>query len=886
MHQLLSKKRLTPFLLSLVCGITCSFVFHYLFILTPENNALTKQSQQLIQVIEKDLLKDIPSNIKEALLAHPIFTNPEQINAETAHTLVQSLDLIKSLTNASLVYILDEQGTVLSATPISMNKSIVGNNFGYRRYFQTAMANKMNISPAVGAVTKVRGLYVSMKITDYGDNQSLILVIKKPVQQYESLLAEQETPAFLVAPDQVIFVSNQPDLLYKTFTNRPIEAPSLQLLKRYAERPLSSFPGQIDTKHLTVGKNKYFCQQSSLTGLLENWTLVTTHPQSILGPVSAETRFNFYLITAFLILILYQVIRSLYDKQVLFESRSELSKQHQLLDSIIEQLPGFLVLSSPNGSDIERMNHNFQKFLNITPEDLNTVNWFHCVEHADLNEIIAHQIPSSGLLKMNEVNFISPNQEELTVQLSIVKLDQHQNNTEKILAIAFDITSEVQKTHELIQMRKMQNSMLEKKTKVLTQEIERNQKIQQRLFEQKSFQQRIIDALPVRLFVYTPPPNPRIRIWDHTLETLLGITKQDLFKSTPDDQSPMVKLFRATMDHMNQEELIFDHDRIKTTVRISKVPLYNNDGNKEYILGIAQDITHELQLQEEARQLEVQLLGVHKMESIGQLAAGISHEINTPTQFVGDNLRFIEETLQDLLPLLDTLNSYKEEEKITQLPEELKKILVEHDDLEFVLEEIPESINESLEGIQRVSNIVRTMKNFAHIDTEDFVSVNLNDCINDSALITKNEWKYHSDLETHLDDDLPDVQCIPGEINQVLVNLIVNAAHAIEDRINTDAAFEKGLISFTTKANTEMVTLIISDNGCGIPEHVKNKVFNPFFTTKEIGRGTGQGLALALNTIHKKHHGEISFNSTPGEGTTFTIHLPIHQTFNEVEHDL
>ena len=256
------------------------------------------------------------------------------------------------------------------------------------------------------------------------------------------------------------------------------------------------------------------------------------------------------------------------------------------------------------------------------------------------------------------------------------------------------------------------------------------------------------------------------------------------------------------------------------------------------------------------RQLETQLVHAQKMEAVGQLAAGIAHEINSPSQFVNDNVMFLRDAVKELLAAVSGEG---------EIPDEKE--------LEFLRENAPESVEQALQGMERITTIVKSMKNFAYRDAaSDKKPHNLNQAIRATSVVATNEWKYHAELELDLDQYLPLVPCNIGEINQVVLNLIVNAAHAIRD---SRPEGEKGLIVVTTKQYEQFVVITIEDDGSGIPEDVQGKIFEPFFTTKDVGVGTGQGLAIAHNVIAKSHGGHIWFETKQGKGTTFYIRLSL-----------
>jgi signal transduction histidine kinase len=279
----------------------------------------------------------------------------------------------------------------------------------------------------------------------------------------------------------------------------------------------------------------------------------------------------------------------------------------------------------------------------------------------------------------------------------------------------------------------------------------------------------------------------------------------------------------------------------------------------------------------ERKIMESQLVQAQKLESIGQLAAGIAHEINTPTQYVGDNTRFLQESFTDISGLLEKyyllLKAATAGPVSSELITEVENS-VDEADIEYLLEEIPTAIQQSLEGVDRVSRIVRAMKEFSHPGVEGKTVIDINKAIESTIMVARNEWKYVAEMKTDFDPHLPLVPCLPGEFNQVILNILLNAAHAITDAVG-DGSKGKGTITVSTRRDDEWAEIRISDTGTGIPEEVRTKIFDPFFTTKEVGKGTGQGLAISHSVIAEKHDGTITFETEMGKGTTFIIRLPI-----------
>jgi PAS domain S-box-containing protein len=275
-----------------------------------------------------------------------------------------------------------------------------------------------------------------------------------------------------------------------------------------------------------------------------------------------------------------------------------------------------------------------------------------------------------------------------------------------------------------------------------------------------------------------------------------------------------------------------------------------------------------------------QLRQAQKLEAIGQLAAGIAHEINTPTQYVGDNSRFLQESWPSFNELLGITREMRQEASPGPISSQTLQrfdALAQAADFEYLRMEIPRAIEQSLEGIQRVGKIVRAMKDFSHPGSEEKRSIDINKAIETTITVAHNEWKYVADVETHFAPDLPLVLCHAGEFNQVILNLLINAAQAIAQAVG-DGSQEKGKIVVSTTSDHDWAEISISDTGAGIPEAVRSRVFEPFFTTKPVGKGTGQGLALAHTAIVRRHGGKIWFDSEVGKGTTFYIRMPLQSS--------
>lgn len=284
---------------------------------------------------------------------------------------------------------------------------------------------------------------------------------------------------------------------------------------------------------------------------------------------------------------------------------------------------------------------------------------------------------------------------------------------------------------------------------------------------------------------------------------------------------------------------------------------------------------------ERRKALENQLAHAQKMESVGQLAAGVAHELNTPIQFVGDNLNFLKTSFEDVEALLTRIELFLDVcRRDDQLVDQISSIdqIREEIDLDFLREEIPLAATQALDGTETLTRIVKAMKVFTHPGKKLFEKIDLNQLVESALNVSRSEWKYHAQLVRDLSEDLPLVSCVPGELSQALLNLIVNAANAM----SSDTAGLKSILTVRTRLEGTSVVVEISDTGCGIPAEIQHRIFDPFFTTKRVGEGTGQGLSIGYRIVVELHKGSMTFNSVVDEGTTFQIRLPVNQVVQGV----
>jgi len=363
----------------------------------------------------------------------------------------------------------------------------------------------------------------------------------------------------------------------------------------------------------------------------------------------------------------------------------------------------------------------------------------------------------------------------------------------------------------------------------------------------------------------------------------IGYSPEELTLMTPVDIKPRftAESFRSLLQPLLQgarDSIAFTTEHRRKNGELVPVEImlqYVVPGGSGRFVAVVRDINDRLKVQREKEILQAQLLQAQKLESVGRLAAGIAHELNTPAQFISSNMDFLEESFQQLAPLLNQLRDILAagatpgQDCCARLHAAFEVV-----DWEFLGEEIPLAIQQSKAGLERVTSIVKAMKEFAHLGGKEKIPASINRIVETTVTVARNEWKYVAELETDLDPELPLVPCLTDEMGQVILNILVNAAQAIGEQLGPNPESAKGLITISTRTLEDGVELRIRDSGSGIPQAIRDRIFDPFFTTKEVGRGTGQGLAICRDVIVHKHGGTLTVESEEGSGSTFIITLP------------
>jgi two-component system, NtrC family, sensor kinase len=402
-----------------------------------------------------------------------------------------------------------------------------------------------------------------------------------------------------------------------------------------------------------------------------------------------------------------------------------------------------------------------------------------------------------------------------------------------------------------------------------TRELRESQALFRLILENTNDLITVLDAS--RALVYFSPGHQR----------LLGYAGEDIAKMGPfgtvngDDRPALDQAIDRVLESGKPQTVVYRHQHhegffLHFESHVSSAR--DENGNTLYLVITARDIT-------ERHQQEIQVRLNQKLESIGLLAAGIAHEINTPTQFISDNTRFLIDAFGQLERAVKeyrrAIGAARQQNLLSSHVADVEA--VEHGcEIDYLLSEIPRTLDQSLDGLGRVAKIVRSLKEFSHPGSQVRSPMDVNRSVENAAMVCRHEWKYVADVELKLDPDLPKVPCLADEFNQAILNLVINAAHTIADAQKTAAdRSAKGCITLRTRRDGDWAVVEVSDTGLGIPEAIRDRIFEPFFTTKPLGKGTGQGLAIVRTVIVGKHKGTVDFTTELGKGTTFRLRLPL-----------
>jgi PAS domain S-box-containing protein len=412
----------------------------------------------------------------------------------------------------------------------------------------------------------------------------------------------------------------------------------------------------------------------------------------------------------------------------------------------------------------------------------------------------------------------------------------------------------------------------------LVTEIAERRQVEADLFSSQTEAERLLSSISSILIGVDDLG--RVRRWNAAAATTFAVPYETAFDHPFDDlgiqwQAPGVSKKMGSVAALGKSVRLEDLEFRDAAGQVRCLgatvhPIRGEQGQHRGFVFLGVDTSQRKQLQEQLRLAQ-------KLEAIGELSAGVAHEINTPIQFVGDNIRFLLESWKKVDPLLNLIGKLSQPAAgnalSPELAAELQAAAVETE-IDYLVREVPMALAQSLDGVERVSQIVKAMREFSHRGSLEKESADLNRAIEAAVTVSRNEWKYVAEVKTDLDPALPLAECVIGQLQQVFLNLLINAAHAIREKLGPDSQ-QKGVIHVTTRVVDDAIEIRIEDTGTGIPEELRSRVFEPFFTTKSVGKGTGQGLALVHSVIVKGHSGKVWIESPLGKGATFVIQLPL-----------
>ena len=425
-------------------------------------------------------------------------------------------------------------------------------------------------------------------------------------------------------------------------------------------------------------------------------------------------------------------------------------------------------------------------------------------------------------------------------------------------------------------------SELAQANKDLSAQVEERLQVEWRLKEHQLFLSTVLDGIQAGIFVFDPVQG-RMVSSNSVAQTQAQLSDEDIRDGSCSRGQVTFMVEGKVMDLLcpdwSEQDSYLEgmvHLPDGKTFPASRQLMEIIIDGQAHLVQIVFDITAR-------RNLERRLGMAQKLESIGLLAAGIAHEINTPVQYVGDSVRFVRDAFTDISSLLGTYAALRARAGESALAMDEVRLVDEAAaaaDLEFLENEVPKACDRAMDGLDRVARIVQAMKNFSHPGSEEKKPTDINKAVQNTIIVARNEWKYAAEVDTDLSPDLPLVNCYAADVNQVLLNMLVNSAHAIAD---VPGEGVRGRITISTRQQGEFVEIRVSDTGAGIAPENLERIFDPFFTTKPVGKGTGQGLTIAHDIVANKHRGSIDVESQVGQGTTFTIRLPLDVTEQEGE---
>ncbi|MBU0479462.1 MAG: PAS domain S-box protein [Proteobacteria bacterium] len=772
----------------------------------------------------------------------------------------EALKHFQTSLNGEVLYLMDQDGTVRASSNYDEAGSFVGKNYAFRPYFKEAINGKFGAYPALGVTTNQRGLYLSCPV--YPDENGVVggvLVFKISTDHFQDELSVDTDGLYLLAsPEGLIFMSTFEKFNSETLWPLDKDTEGKIISGRQFGKgpwPWSGFsfsPGNRMEHRVRDQEGSGFMVHKHEVKRLPGWRMIYLHDTGLIfertekpmlrtvGSAVLALCLLFSLLATFLYrFATKEIMRRQHAEKELQNVFSAVEKAKKEWEGALDSIDDMIVIVDESGI-IKRLNRPFAKFTGDSYREIIGREW---------SAIFARYALSTGK------EFVPTEPQKLWHEKSkswlvVTRFDLETKKGDGVSGFIMTISDETA-LYGVISELDQRNYQIEENRAKLEKALEELSSIIRKVSEEKDFKVR-----------FRTPDFP-------SCFEILGCTKTDC--KCYGEEGEYCWMVSGTLCECSAEDGV--ENGVKKSClgcevykTASRDPICRIGEEFNHMMHILEHKNNELQgAYQELKQAQSQILQQEKMASVGQLAAGVAHEINNPMGFIGSNLTSLgkySEKLTEFIRLQgEMLEKLNDPTTMAELQEVRKKLK-----LDFIVEDMHDLITESLDGADRVKKIVMGLKNFSRVDQAEQQMANMNECVDSTLNVVWNELKYKCTVEKDY-GDIPQIMCFPQQLNQVFMNMLVNGAQAIE---------EQGVITIRTFAEDGFVNVAISDTGCGIsPEHRK-RIFEPFFTTKDVGKGTGLGMSIAWDIV-KKHGGEILIDSEMGKGSTFTVKLPVER---------
>jgi len=930
---------------SVLCALAVMAVTHYRWVIEREEH-LRAEISTIARHLDRHAFERLTKAV-EAVSRSPLLGSA--LSRESSGELdnpeaMRVLETLRLAMVGQIAYLMDTSGQVVACTPYAGGKTLTGNNYAFRPYFTRAIDGGTSLYPALGVTTNERGLYTSAPVKDEATGQVIgVLVAKSRMTEIDKWLSDAKLcVGSLISPDGVVMATTRPDWSYQLL--QPISEErraALRASRQFGDKPLEQLltddcgfgaaPADIQTRP----SHRFHSVPVAMTD--EN-----NRPWRVVGcdqmPYPVEQialHGGVALILGWLFSTLFLMRMS--GRNALAAKQRELQQSEDRLSATLHSIGDGVIACNREGRVVS-LNRAAESLTGWGSDEAagQAIQAVFPIIHAQTRETVESPVLRAlaegvNVDLANDTALIARDGTEHHIADSCSPIREASGVVIGVALIFRDVTEE----YHLRQREGFRLAFQQTVARISSRFVTMNEEALDTTIETDLADLgTIFDADRCYVFRYSADG----RHMSNTHEwcaTEIRPCKDEL-QNLPVESLPWwnAQMTGAEVVHLPLVAELPEEAQAERELMLSQqiqslicVPMLDDQGKAigflgmdlvrrayrwedeqvamlqvvaEIIAGAIINTEHRRRSMEELRayaeqieavndllsQQQDRLLQMQKMEAIGQLAAGVAHEINTPIQFVGDNVRFLKDAFGDLLGANERLLEMLATDDAASGIGTAVKALNEEIDLDFLREEIPQAISQTVEGVERVASIVQAMKEFAHHGGGELVAADLNRAIDSTLVISRNEYKYTADIETQLDPELPPVICDIDAIKQVILNLVVNAAQAIQDHLAAGAQEgQRGVIRVSTMCEQDVVILRVQDDGGGIPEEIRPRLYEPFFTTKEVGRGSGQGLPLVHKVVVAQHRGKIDIESTVGIGTAFIIRLPLEPPDEDASSD-